>query len=123
MIPIQRYTLLSTHKASQFLPKIGITMGDPTGIGPEIIVKALLKRTLFQVCRPLIFGDQGALRKTIQRLGTDATVEVFEETPEEGYSPRKIFLLPVSNLSASSLKFGKPDRSCGRAMVKYVEEC
>jgi 4-hydroxythreonine-4-phosphate dehydrogenase len=105
-----------------YLPKIGITMGDPTGIGPEIIVKALSKRALFRVCRPLIFGDQGVLWKIIQRLGTHATVEIFEEAPEDGYSPRKIFLLPVSDLSASSLRFGKPDRSCGRAMMRYIEE-
>lgn len=97
-------------------------MGDPTGIGPEIIVKALSKRFLFQVCRPVIFGDQGVLWKTIHRLGTDATVEIFKEIPEKGYSPRKIFLLPLSHLTASSLRFGKPDRACGQAMVRYIEE-
>ena len=79
---------------SNYLPKIGITMGDPTGIGPEIIVKALSKKPLFRVCRPVVFGDQGVLWKTLHRLGTDATVEIFKEAPEEGYSPRKIFLLP-----------------------------
>jgi len=105
-----------------YLPKIGITMGDPTGIGPEIIVKALSKRLLSQVCRPLIFGDQDVLWKTIHRLGTDATVEIFKEAPEEGYSPRKIFLLPLSYLTPPSLRFGKPDRACGQAMVRYIEE-
>jgi len=105
-----------------YLPLIGITMGDPTGIGPEIIVKALSKKLLFQICRPVIFGDQGVLGKTIQKLGTDATVEVFKETPEKGYSPRKIFLLPLSHLTARSLRFGKPDRECGQAMVRYIEE-
>jgi 4-hydroxythreonine-4-phosphate dehydrogenase len=97
-------------------------MGDPTGIGPEIIVKALSKRLLFQVCRPVIFGDQRVLWKTIRWLGTDATVEIFKEAPEEGYSPRKIFLLPLSHLTAPSFRFGKPDRACGRAMVRYIEE-
>jgi 4-hydroxythreonine-4-phosphate dehydrogenase len=97
-------------------------MGDPTGIGPEIVVKALTKRLLFQVCRPLIFGDKGVLWKTIRRLGTDATVEIFKEAPEEGYSPRKIFLLPLSQLTTSSLKFGKPDKACEQAMVGYIEE-
>lgn len=105
-----------------YLPLIGITMGDPTGIGPEIIVKALSQKALFGVCRPVIFGDQGVLWKTIQRLGTRATLEVFKEAPEKGYSPRKIFLLPLSHLSASSLRFGKPDRACGQAMVRYIEE-
>ena len=105
-----------------YLPLIGITMGDPTGIGPEIIVKALSKKPLFQICRPVIFGDQGVLWKTIHRLGTHATVEIFKEAPKEGYSPRKIFLLPLSHLTAPSLRFGKPDRACGQAMVRYIEE-
>ncbi len=97
-------------------------MGDPTGIGPEIIVKGLSKKSLFQTCRPVIFGDQGVLLKTIRRLGIDATVEVFKEVPERGYSPRKIFLLPLSHLKAPSLRFGKPDTAGGRAMVRYIEE-
>jgi len=120
--PIQRYKLLFTHKPPKSLPLIGITMGDPTGIGPEIIVKALSKKPLFRVCRPVVFGDQGVLWKTLHRLGTDATVEIFKEAPEEGYSPRKIFLLPLSHLTAPSLRFGKPDRACGQAMVRYIEE-
>ncbi len=104
------------------LPKIGITMGDPTGIGPEIIVKALSKRSLFLACRPMVIGDQGALLRAIHRLGRHTSVEVFGEPPEDGYSPRKIFLLPSSHLAASSLRFGKPDKACGEAMVGYIEK-
>lgn len=97
-------------------------MGDPTGIGPEIIVKALSKRPLFKVCRPVIFGDPGVLWKTIRSLGADATVEIFKEASEAGYSAGKIPLLPLSHLTASSLRFGKPNRACGQAMVRYIEE-
>ena len=43
------------------LPIIGITMGDPTGIGPEIITKALSMVEPFQACRPFVFGDQGLI--------------------------------------------------------------
>ncbi len=103
-------------------PIIGITMGDPTGIGPEIIVKALSMEEPFQVCRPFVFGDQEVVSKTIERLGLKTTVEVFEKIPEEGYLPQRVFLFPVSQLEADSLRFGKPNRECGRAMVKYVEE-
>ena len=104
------------------LPIIGITMGDPTGVGPEIIVKALSMKEPFQVCRPFVFGDQEVLSKTIEMLGLNTTVEVFEKIPEEGYLPQRIFLFPLSQLRAGSLHFGKPNRECGQAMVKYVEE-
>jgi 4-phospho-D-threonate 3-dehydrogenase / 4-phospho-D-erythronate 3-dehydrogenase len=112
---------LVTHNPPKYLPKIGITMGDPTGIGPEIIVKALSDKAVFQVCRPVVFGDQEVILKTIHRLGTRASVEIFKEAPEKGYAPRKIFLLPLSQLAAPSLRFGKPDGACGQAMVRYVE--
>jgi 4-hydroxythreonine-4-phosphate dehydrogenase len=104
------------------LPKIGITMGDPTGIGPEIIVKALSMEEPFQVCRPFVFGDREVLSKTIEMLGLTTAVEAFEDIPEEGYLPQRIFLSPLSQLEADSLRFGKPDTKCGEAMVKYVEE-
>jgi len=104
------------------LPIIGITMGDPTGIGPEILVKALSRKELFQSCRPIVFGDREVLLNTIKRLGLDTLVEVFEKRPEDGYLPQKIFLYPLSQLNVASLQFGKPDRKCGEAMVKYIEE-
>lgn len=104
------------------LPIIGITMGDPTGIGPEIIVKALSMKEPFQACRPFVFGDREVLLKTIEMLGLNTTVEIFEKIPEKGYLPQRIFLSPSSQLRADSLRFGKPNRECGEAMVKYVEE-
>jgi 4-hydroxythreonine-4-phosphate dehydrogenase len=104
------------------LPIIGITMGDPTGIGPEIIVKALTMTEPFQFCRPFVFGDHGVFLKTIEMLGLTTKVEAFERIPEKGYLPRKIFLSPRSQLEADSVRFGKPDKECGEAMVKYVGE-
>ena len=104
------------------LPIVGITMGDPSGIGPEIIVKALSMKEPFQVCRPFIFGDREVLSKTIEMLSLNTTLEVFEKIPEEGYLPQRIFLFPLSQLGVDSLCFGKPNRGCGEAMVKYVEE-
>ena len=104
------------------LPVIGITMGDPTGIGPEIIVKALSTREPFETCRPVVFGDRGVLERAVNQLDFLTTIELIEKIPEEGYLPQKIFLLPFSQMEVASLHFGKPDTKCGEAMVKYVEE-
>lgn len=104
------------------LPLIGITMGDPTGIGPEIIVKALSMKEPFQACRPIVFGDREVLSKAIQMQNLATTLEIIDEFPEEGYFPQKIFLIPSSQLEVASLRFGQPNRACGEAMVKYIEE-
>jgi 4-hydroxythreonine-4-phosphate dehydrogenase len=104
------------------LPAIGITMGDPTGIGPEIIVKALSMEVPFQVCRPVVLGDRDVLLRAIRIQGLPASLELIDKIPEDGYQAGKIFLLPLSQLSIHSLRFGQPDRACGVAMAKYVEE-
>lgn len=105
-----------------FLPKIGITMGDPTGIGPEIIVKALSKEDLFRLCRPIVFGDEGVLCQAVQKEALPMKVVVMEEVPEEGYDPSNIVLVASSRLKIRSLLPGKPDRACGEAMVKAIEK-
>ena len=104
------------------LPIIGITMGDPTGIGPEIIAKALSMEEPFQACRPVVFGDQGALSRAIRIQDLSATLEAVDRIPRNGYVPRKIFFFPLSQLETSSLRFGQPDRACGEAMVRYIKE-
>ena len=104
------------------LPIVGITMGDPTGIGPEIIVKALCREEPFRACRPIVFGDLEVLSRAIQIQNLSATIEVIEKIPEGDYLPGKIFLLPVSRLDITSIRFGKPDKACGQAMVRYIEE-
>lgn len=104
------------------LPIIGITMGDPTGIGPEIIAKAFTDEELFQGCRPIVFGDQEVMERAIQLQNLSISLNVVEEVPEEGYHPKKIYLIPISHLKVTSIHFGKPDKVCGEAMVKYIEE-
>ena len=104
------------------LPTIGITMGDPTGIGPEIIVKALSMEEPCQACRPIVFGDEQVLLEAIRREGVPVRIKAIDEIPEGGYQPGEIFLFPSSRLEANSLSFGKPDRKCGEAMVRYVKE-
>jgi 4-hydroxythreonine-4-phosphate dehydrogenase len=104
------------------LPIVGITMGDPTGIGPEIIVKALSMEEPFHACRPIVFGDREVLSRAIQIQNLSTTLEVIHKIPEDGYLPQKIFFFPLSQLEVTSLRFGQPDRTCGEVMVKYVEE-
>jgi 4-hydroxythreonine-4-phosphate dehydrogenase len=104
------------------LPVIGITMGDPTGIGPEIIVKALSTEEPFRVCRPVVFGDQEALLRAIQVQNLSVTLEAIDRIPRDGYLPQKVFFFPLTQLDVPSLRFGQPDQACGEAMVRYVKE-
>jgi len=102
------------------LPLIGITMGDPTGIGPEIIAKALFKEEPYRVCRPIVFGDPAVLMRTLELLGLPATIEVVSSPPKTDFAPGKLFLVASSNLPPESIRLGHPDRVCGEAMVRYI---
>jgi len=121
MAEINRPISQSPHPPN-VLPLVGITMGDPTGIGPEIIAKALSRAEPFQACRPIVFGDRKALLKIIEKEKLSVRIEGIEEIPATGYQPGTLFLLPSTQLEAGSLIFGKPDRKCGEAMVRYVQE-
>jgi len=99
-------------------PRIAITMGDPAGIGPEIIVKALPREDISQVCRPIILGDVGLL-KTVSRSIGACSFHVMESPEDISESPGTIDVLPLSNLEGSVTQ-GKPTRDGGKAMVDYI---
>jgi 4-hydroxythreonine-4-phosphate dehydrogenase len=100
------------------LPRIAITMGDPAGIGPEIIAKALLTPDVYEVCRPLILGDIGCLEiasKGIGSLSFQPISNPSEITARQGL----IEVMPLSDLK-DSVRPGRPTRDGGTAMVDYV---
>ena len=102
------------------LPIIGITMGDPVGIGPEIIAKTLNNKEIYTFCRPLVVGDLKVLEKANTLLGTGLSFGRVE-TPEDGhYEYRQVDVLAVSNLEPDLLIPKTPCAQTGEAMVKYI---
>jgi len=107
------------------MPKpLVLTMGDPTGIGPEIIAKAFVTGQFDQISRPLLVaGDTGVLLKAL-RLFTPLADAVAGEGPASYRlvaGDRHMDVRALSDLPAENLAYGRPDRTCGQAMVDYVE--
>ncbi len=108
------------------LPHIGITMGDPAGVGPEIIVMALTNATLFESCRPVVLGDRAVLSDTISWLRQkgliqrEMTVNAVSAPAKGIHRPGFIDLMPVSDLASERITPGKPVVAGGRAMVEYI---
>ena len=103
-----------------YLPVIGITMGDPAGIGPEIIVKALTDRSLYGFCRPVVLGDPVVLSETILKAPQDLSLNIISNTSEVMAIFGKIDLIAISSLKKDSILPGKPTVEGGKAMVKYI---
>ena len=101
------------------LPRIAITMGDPAGIGPEIIAKALLMPDIYEVCRPLVLGDIGCLEMGSKGIGSVSFQRI--STPSEAFARQGVIeVIPVSKLRADSRLPGRPTKAGGTAMVDYV---
>jgi 4-hydroxythreonine-4-phosphate dehydrogenase len=97
---------------------IGITMGCPVGIGPEIILKAFQNRTFHQDITPLIIGDLGVLQRCRDLLKVN--VECIAWSKGEPFQPGKIQVQPVSQLPEEGLTWGKPNKDTGSAMANYI---
>jgi Pyridoxal phosphate biosynthesis protein len=105
---------------------IGISMGDPTGIGPEIIIKSLLDKSIRKIVFPVVFGDKGVLAKVAEDIGITNVrfreLSSVDMVRSMEIGEREILVRSISNLKMTRLRYGRPDRNCGRAMVNYVKE-
>jgi 4-hydroxythreonine-4-phosphate dehydrogenase len=96
-------------------------MGDPCGIGPEIIVKALAHPESSAACIPFVLGDPVALRRALAICSS--RMEVVEiETPGQArqISAGQIPLLPLSQLTEADLRYGQPTLAAGDAVFRYI---
>jgi 4-hydroxythreonine-4-phosphate dehydrogenase len=103
------------------LPVIGITMGDPVGIGPEIIAKALADPGLKTICRPVIFGDQRLIEHEMRTLGIDAELRVRTTFARCEPAPQPE-LVTISSLEPDEVIAGNPTPRTSAAMAAAVIE-
>src|SRR4030088_3810412 len=95
----------STNEKPESLPVIAITMGDPTGIGPEVIAKALAREEVYKRCLPLVVGDVKRMETAVQITSSPMRVEQISNPAELSADRTKLYCLGVTALS-SDLPFG-----------------
>jgi len=103
-------------------PIIGITMGDPASIGPEIAVKALLDEKIYNICRPLIVGDAAVFNDIIRRLQLDANINAIQSVSEAKFQYGVIDVFDLKNTDTSKLVFGEISAMCGEAAFQSVKK-
>ena len=102
------------------LPLIGITMGDPTGIGPEVVIKALSSPSVFNRCRPVVFGDAAILEREKQLLKSSISINIIDEINQAVLSCGTLDLFSLSTLDPDTVSHGHPDKKTGKAMGSYI---
>lgn len=100
---------------------VGITIGDPAGIGPEIVVKALSKSKLFRICRPVVFGDLELLRNTINYLKLNVRLESISDFREALGKKGIIDVFDIRNVDSKNIKLGEISEAAGKASIEYIE--
>jgi 4-hydroxythreonine-4-phosphate dehydrogenase len=101
------------------LPLIGVSMGDPAGIGPEIVLKAALRKP--SSCLLIVLGDALTLQETAQRCHLPLTVVSWCHGDEYPTAADVLPVLELSQLAASERRPGQPTPAGGEASYRYVE--
>ena len=103
--------------------KIGITMGDPAGIGPEITLKALSNPEFYEVCEPLVIGDCAVMEKARQILGLEEMRINKVSAVDEGlYQPGVVDVLDLRLVNMAKLEYGKVSAMAGDAAFQCVKK-
>ena len=100
-------------------PVVGITMGDAAGIGPEIIVKALGVKGVYEWCSPVVIGDARRLRKAAQIVGARTSIHAVPDPANAGQRFGEIDCIDIA-LVPEDLPFGKLSAAAGNAAYHFI---
>ncbi|MBW1695503.1 MAG: 4-hydroxythreonine-4-phosphate dehydrogenase PdxA [Deltaproteobacteria bacterium] len=104
------------------LPRVGITMGDAAGIGPEIAVKSLANPELYRLCNPVVLGDTRVIEAAVKLTNTRLDVRSIntQELPEA--TPGLIHVIDYHNVDPATYEMGAVNPKNGDAAVHYTKE-
>lgn len=101
-------------------PLIAIPMGDPAGIGPEIVVKAIASKDVFNTARPLIVGDKKIIENAISFTNISLKVNIIEHPKDGLYNEDILNLIDLDNVDMDKFKIGEISGMCGKAAYDYI---
>jgi 4-hydroxythreonine-4-phosphate dehydrogenase len=97
---------------------VAVTMGDPAGIGPEIVVKTFADAAFSLPA--IVVGDATILKREAGRLGLGVEIRMIEEVGEAALTPGTLDVLSVSDLP-EDLPVGEVNAQAGAAAYRYIE--
>jgi 4-phospho-D-threonate 3-dehydrogenase / 4-phospho-D-erythronate 3-dehydrogenase len=103
-------------------PLIAITIGDPAGIGPEVVLKALYSQEIYSICSPVVIGDVSVLNAATKFLNFPLALHLIENVSETGGNYGIIDLIDLHNLDWNNIKIGRVSRECGKASMEYIDK-
>ncbi|MDA0353640.1 MAG: 4-hydroxythreonine-4-phosphate dehydrogenase PdxA [Chloroflexi bacterium] len=101
-------------------PLVAITLGDPSGIGPEVVANALAQRATHEHGRLFVIGDAGALERAVALVGSGAAIRTIDSAAAANSDPATIDVLEVPGVSAE-FPIGRLSLESARASHAWVE--
>jgi len=95
-------------------------MGDPAGVGPEVIVKALDRPEVWEVCRPVVVGDTRWMEEARRIVGTSRPVRSLKSPSQVG-SGEALDVLDLANVEAGRLSRAQVSARAGQAAYEYIQ--
>ncbi len=106
--------------ASNRKPLIAITMGDPCGIGPEVIAKAIASGEVHAICRPVVVGSSRSMELAVELISASLKINEVESPLEGDPSPGSVNVVDIHNLNPEDVTVGKVSPTCGKAAMEWV---
>ncbi len=101
---------------------VGVVIGDPCGIGPEVVVKAWASRRLHALCRPVLIGSAAAVRNVIEQRGLEMKLRVIDAPERMTGRTGTIDIIDSGALDPADITPGADNLACGRATGVWLDE-
>ena len=100
-------------------PRIGITMGDPAGIGPECVAKSLANSVVYDMCIPIVIGNTAVMAGAIDLVKSHQGVRRIASVEEATGDPAFAEVLDPGNLDARQVVIAQASAACGKATWEW----
>ena len=107
--------------ADEERPLFAITIGDPAGIGPEVVVKTLSDKTVYEMCRPLVVGESETVKAAILLIDGSMKVNPVETISDASGQFGVIDMIDMKNIAWDQVQVGQVSAECGRASMEFIE--
>ncbi|EPY2301205.1 4-hydroxythreonine-4-phosphate dehydrogenase PdxA [Clostridium sporogenes] len=103
-------------------PIIGIPIGDPAGVGPEIVVKSLTEAEVYEKCNPILIGDAKVIKQAMGFCNVNLNINTIKKVDEGKFTLGTIDLVDLNNIDINELKIGKVQGIAGKAAFEYIKK-
>lgn len=104
-------------------PLIAVPIGDPAGVGPEIVAKSIASREVFDVADCIVVGDKTIMENAVKITETGLSIHVVTDPKQGDYREGVLNLIDLGNIDMANFAFGKVNGMCGKAAYEYIAKC